>query len=143
MYRFDRIAAGVGLCILLCGCGGGNGLETAPATGQVLYNGKPLPYGTVSFRPKAGSPATGVIQTDGSFTLTTYRNGDGAILGMHEVLINATEHDAGIAAPVQPDTEMLAPKSLIPEKYMSFSTSGITAEVKQGEKNHFQIEMRD
>ncbi|MFI4874296.1 MAG: hypothetical protein ACIALR_03130 [Blastopirellula sp. JB062] len=131
------------LCFLLSGCGGQQDFETAPAGGEVRYDGQPLPYGTVSFRPKAGSPATGTIRPDGSFTLTTYHDGDGAILGKHEVLVNATELDAGTAPPIQPGTEMPVPKSLIPQKYQSFSTSGIEVEVKKGAKNQFQIELHD
>lgn len=143
MLRFAHWTAGVCLFVLLCGCGGKKGLETAPVTGEVLYNGKPLPYGSVSFRPQAGSPATGEIQSNGSFQLSTYSDGDGAILGTHAVLVNATDLDAGTAAPAQAGMEAPVPKSLIPEKYMSFSTSGITAEVKAGEKNHVKIELRD
>lgn len=143
MLRLDRWIIAASLCLLVSGCGGGNGLETAPATGQVTLNGQPLPYGAVSFRPKAGSPATGEIQADGSFTLTTYRNGDGAIVGAHEVLVSATEAHAGTAKPVDPGMEAPIPKSLIPEKYASFSTSGITAEVKPGEQNHFVIELKE
>ncbi|PQO36449.1 hypothetical protein [Blastopirellula marina] len=143
MLQLDRWIIAASLCLLICGCGGGNGLATAPTTGEVTYQGKPLPYGSVSFRPKAGSPATGDIQADGTFTLTTYSDGDGAIVGMHEVLISATEAHARTAQPVEAGMEAPVPKSLIPQKYTSFSTSGITAEVKPGEKNHVVIELKD
>ena len=128
---------------LVIGCSGGGALDTAEVTGTVTYNGKPLPYGSVSFRPKAGSPATGKIQSDGSFTMTTYNNGDGAIVGTHEVLIIATEVDAGTAPEVQPGTEMKVAQSVIPEKYTSFSTSGLTAEVVAGEENQFTFALKD
>lgn len=128
---------------LVIGCSGGGALDTAPVTGTVTYNGKPLPYGSVSFRPKAGSPATGKIQTDGTFTMTTYHDGDGAIVGAHEVLIIATETDAGTAPEVQPGTEMAVAKSVIPQKYTSFSTSGLTAEVIAGEENQFTFALKD
>ncbi|MCC9605862.1 hypothetical protein LOC68_20795 [Blastopirellula sp. JC732] len=143
MLHFDRWAVAVCFCILLFGCGRGAGLDTAPTTGEVIYNGKPLPYGSVSFRPKAGTPATGDIQPDGSFTMSTYRDGDGAIVGLNEVLVNVTEAHAGTSKPVDPGMEAPVAKSLIPQKYTAFSTSGITFEVKKGEKNHLVIELKD
>ncbi|PQO39409.1 hypothetical protein C5Y96_02740 [Blastopirellula marina] len=130
--------------VMLCsGCFGQKGLETAPVSGVVTYNGKPLPYGRVSFRPEAGSPATGAIQSDGSFSLSTYGNGDGAIVGTHQVSITATEADAGTMAEAAANTEMAVPKSLIPKKYTSFSTSELTAEVVARGDNKFTLELRD
>lgn len=130
--------------LMLCsGCFGQKGLETAPVTGVVTYNGKPLPYGRVSFRPQAGSPATGTIQSDGSFSLSTYGSGDGAIVGMHQVSITATEADAGTMAETAANTEMAVPKSMIPKKYTSFSTSDLTAEVVSDGENQFTLELKD
>lgn len=125
------------------GCSDSNPFDTAPVTGQVTYKGKPLPYGTVSFRPQAGSPASGKIQPDGTFTLGTYEDQDGAIVGSHVVLITATEADAGAAQVVEAGTEMTVPKSVIPQKYTSFSTSGLTAEVVAGQKNEFTFALED
>lgn len=131
-------------CLTLCsGCFGQKGLETAPVTGVVTYNGKPLPYGSVSFRPQAGSPATGEIQSDGTFSLSTYRNGDGAIVGTHQVSVTSTEAHAGDMAETAANTEMKVPKSLIPKKYTSFSTSELTAEVVADGENEFTLELKD
>ncbi|WP_196782267.1 hypothetical protein [Bremerella volcania] len=130
--------------LMLCsGCFGEKGLETAPVTGVVTYNGKPLPYGRVSFRPQAGSPATGEIQSDGSFSLSTYGNGDGAIVGKHQIAVTATEADAGTMAETAANTEMAVPKSMIPKKYTSFSTSELTAEVVSNGDNQFTLELKD
>lgn len=133
----------IGFCIVLAGCGGGNGLTTAPVKGKVLVNGQPLSHGTISFRPEAGSPATGEIRPDGTFTLTTFKPGDGAIVGTHEVLVVATERDAGTIPPPQPGEEVVMGKSIIPQKYTSFSTSGLTADVVAGEDNSFTFELRN
>ncbi|GAA4427903.1 lipoprotein [Bremerella cremea] len=129
--------------LMLLGCGRSGSLETAPVTGVVNYNGQPLKFGTVSFRPAAGSPATGTIQSDGTFTLSTYGNGDGAIIGMNEVLVTATDRDAGTAGEVAENTEMTAPKMLIPQKYTSFSTSELTADVVAGKTNTFTFDLKD
>lgn len=142
--RFFSLLLLASASLMLCtGCFGQKGLETAPVTGVVTYNGKPLPYGRVSFRPQAGSPATGDIQSDGSFSLSTYGNGDGAIVGTHQVSITATEADAGNMAETAANTEMVVPKSLIPKKYTSFSTSEIIAEVVASGENKFTLELKD
>lgn len=129
------------VCTLLCGCGGGNQLDTVVVRGTVMYQGKPLPYGTISFQPQAGPPAMGKIQPDGSFTLSTYGDGDGAIVGPHKVLVSATAIDAGTAPEADASTEMRAAQSVIPTKYSSFSTSGLTADVEAGKENQFTFEL--
>ena len=80
----------------MAGCG--SGLEefpVAPATGVVLCGGDPISSGRVQFSPKqpdpdaieAGKPARGVIGPDGTFTLSTYERGDGAVVGVHSVAV--------------------------------------------------------
>jgi hypothetical protein len=55
-------------------------------SGKVIYNGKPVSPGSVMFTPIGGSSgdssriATGQLGEDGSFTLTTFDAGDGAVL---------------------------------------------------------------
>lgn len=131
------------IVFLGAGCSGPSQLETAPVKGTVTYKGKPLKFGNVSFRPEAGSPSTGRIQEDGTFTLSTYGDGDGAIVGTNQVSITATERDAGQEKEVDPNTELTVSKSLIPSKYTSFSTSELTAEVKAGDVNEFNFELKD
>jgi hypothetical protein len=79
------------LTILLSGCGGGE-FETAPVTGLVTCEGTTVAGGTITFNPiaedakgKPGKSAMGRVGADGRFVLTTYKEGDGAIVGMHEV----------------------------------------------------------
>ncbi len=70
----------------------------APVSGKVTLDGRPLTQGKVMFAPvrtasniEVGKPAIGVIQRDGSFVLTTYRNGDGAVVGEHWVTVFGPE----------------------------------------------------
>jgi hypothetical protein len=64
--------------------------------GTVTIDGRPLSQAKIMFAPVAGGehanpgkPAFGLLQNDGSFTLTTYENNDGAVVGVHWVtLIN-------------------------------------------------------
>lgn len=69
-------------CIALCfGCDQtGQGL--APASGTVTADGKPVTGGTITFIPSGeGKPGSGEVKSDGSFTLTTYKDGDGVVVG--------------------------------------------------------------
>jgi hypothetical protein len=68
--------------------------ELAPVEGRVTIDGVPMPIGKVMFAPTAqegnsnpGKPAFGAIQPDGSFKLSTYDDGDGAVVGVHWVTI--------------------------------------------------------
>ena len=56
---------------VVAGCN--HGPKMAPVTGKVLYNGKPLTFGVITFQPPSGQPAQGDIQSDGAFTLSTYK----------------------------------------------------------------------
>jgi len=113
------------LCVFAAGCG--SKLSLAPVEGKVLYHGKPLEFGRVVFQPQVGPPATGTIQPDGTFRLTTDQS-DGAVIGKHQVEI--TCFDSQRPGAPAPTGEAGAGQSLIPLKYASFHSSGLTAEVK-------------
>src|SRR5690606_26352927 len=81
-----------GLCLLvvcLAGCGKKQPFETAKVTGSVTLDGKPVTEGSVLFTPAQGWPASGKLDTEGHFTLSTYEDQDGAIVGKHEIAIIA------------------------------------------------------
>jgi hypothetical protein len=118
---------------LVVGCGGGNshGLTLAPVTGLVTYRGQPLADAQVVFLPDTPGqlPAMGMTDAQGKYELLTIVPGDGASLGKHRVTVTARQQSAAPAEPVAPGTGPTgAPR--IPEKYFSFDTSGLTAEVK-------------
>lgn len=111
-------------------CAGCNrGPELAPVSGKVTYKGEPLKHGNILFQPFTGPPAKGEIGSDGSFTLSTIKNNDGAVIGKHRVQVICT---APQAKPANPDEEIPSAKSLIPEKYSNYVTSEIAVEVVKG-----------
>ncbi|MDY0168420.1 MAG: hypothetical protein RBS80_17860 [Thermoguttaceae bacterium] len=125
--------------LAIAGCGGDQ-LSTAPVQGKVLYQGKPLQFGAVTFQPAAGPPASGAIQSDGTFRLSTYGRNDGAILGTHKVAVSCFDSQRPDAPPPDPNAEPGLGKPLIPQKYLSADTSGLTAEVKsRNEPFEFQL----
>jgi hypothetical protein len=86
----------------LAGCGGTGGAATAKVTGKVTHNGEPVKGGTLTFgpiNPTEEGVASGVanVQQDGTFTVSTYGEGDGAVLGKHRVSYMAPPPDAAAA----------------------------------------------
>jgi hypothetical protein len=56
--------------------------------GTVTRNGQPMSGGKVLFAPLSdGARAAGIIQTDGSFQLSTQRENDGAMVGKYRVTV--------------------------------------------------------
>ena len=136
----------VGLLATL-GCGSGHS-DMAPVTGTVTIDGNPVETGDIRFIPSNGRSAMGEI-VDGKYTLRTYRENDGALLGSHRVSITAmkTKRRKGLL----PEPPADAPPEehqawrdqmesvgfddfewLVPERYSYHDRSGLTAEVKPG-----------
>ncbi len=143
-YRARHFASILALLAVawLEGCARGTPgqLPTAPVTGQVTYQGQPLTQGEVMFIPVETGPgvraAYGKLDAQGQYRLTTYREGDGAILGQHRVAIVAREEvSPDMGKQISPEGILLPgrqPKSLIPERYADPATSGLSAQVKEG-----------
>lgn len=92
--------APLALALALFGCGSDHVLDTAPVTGTVKCQGQPVPPGTITFSPVGedgktviGKAASGQVAADGTFTLTTYESGDGAVIGKH--IVSYTPASAG------------------------------------------------
>jgi len=86
----------------------------------VLIDGQPLTKGFITIVPNDGRPATGQIQPDGSFRLTTFDDNDGCLLGTHPVTVVANEQ-------ITP-TRM---KWLAPKKYVDTGSSGLTVTIEK------------
>jgi hypothetical protein len=104
----------------LVGCGA-TGPPMAPVRGVVTFDGKPLQSGNVVFIPEIGGKfASGEISSDGAYCLTTFEEGDGALVGNHRIMVSAVHFPGGNESPAVP---------LIPFRYGSDQTSGLTAMV--------------
>lgn len=100
--------------------------RVVPVKGKVLYNGQPLPFGSVMFQPDKGQPAVGDLTSDGTFTLSSYGPNDGAVPGKHSVSVSCYEGQR----PGKAGGGDSLGKLMIPLKYTRFGSSGLTAEVK-------------
>jgi hypothetical protein len=131
----SRLAWLTGLIIsipaVVAGCGRGDAPETAPARGTVTMHGKPLANVGVTLFPPKGPIASGNTNERGEFTLSTSSPGDGAPIGLNKVTIGAAEE-----GPPKPGA------ARIPDRYGRPDSSGLTAEIKRGEKNVFTFELQ-
>jgi hypothetical protein len=101
-----------------CGSGGGASLSNlVQVKGKVTYKGKPLSGGVIRFQPDGGfgRPASGKLQPDGMYALTTLKDGDGVVAGSHVVTVG------GFDKPLASDRTL--------KKYGTARSSGMTAEV--------------
>lgn len=84
------------LILASCGCGG----KDAPVKveGTVTLDGKPLEGAVVAFVPVSEGlrQAVGTTGSDGSFRLTTFNFGDGALPGEYKITITKQQESAGL-----------------------------------------------
>jgi hypothetical protein len=117
-YHYFRFLVLSAVLLIPCwGCSESNGQMSPllPVKGKVTYKGQPVAKGTVRFEPDGyGRPATGRLQSDGSFVLGTNTEGDGVVAGAHRVAISGF------------DKPLASNRSL--KKY-GLKNSGLTAEV--------------
>jgi hypothetical protein len=129
------------VAVVLAGCGGP---RLGRVTGRVTVGGKPVTSGTIMFHPDAGPTAVGAIGADGTYTLTTFKRGDGALVGSHRVTIEATTVGAGSMVEPKSIDEELAMRQkgkvlvagkvewVVPEKYSRLETTDLKATVESG-----------
>jgi len=148
--------AAIPVVVAVVGCGDSGGLPRRyPVSGTVTYNGKPLERGNINFAPDdAKGRAAGGTISNGRYSLTTQDPDDGALPGKYRVSVVAKETDTskvdlklkpgGGTLSEQEKNAMAAAypqkfaakaaavaKNLIPAKYSSPETSGLTYEVKE------------
>src|SRR5262245_24571596 len=124
MIRSIWMSAALGAACLFVLAGCDSRPARVPVAGKVLIDGQPLTKGFITVVPADGRPATGQIQSDGTFRLTTFDENDGCIRGTHPVAILANEQ-------ITP-TRM---KWLAPKKYADAATSecAVTIDKAQGD----------
>ena len=133
--------------LAIAGCGS-SGPKTIPIRGEVLYNGKPLAEGTIVYLPRESTArqATGGIQSDGSFRLTTFKNADGVVPGEYNIVIFAYAPHPG-EPQTREEMEAVAQTGgirrgfIIPEKYTNAASSGLTDTVNEDHSGFKRIEL--
>ena len=140
---FRWVVAGSMMVALLAttGCGSGNP-PTYAVKGKVSFpDGSPVTIGTVEFEPanediplKDRINARALINKDGTYELTTLEMYDGALPGIHKVIVQEPPPD------VDWEEGEKIPPPKIHKKYRAYTTSGLSFEVKE-EENKINIEV--
>jgi hypothetical protein len=134
----------------LAGCGS-DGTTAIPIRGEVFYKGAPLrdvPQGLVHYLPKTGEgrQASGRLQPDGTFVLTTFKNADGVVPGEYDIVVTAyTTAPELTRAQVEArgGQGIAGPRLLIPEKFIEPTTSGLSDTVDSNHSGFKRIELTE
>ena len=135
--------------VVFGGCGP-SGPEVIPIRGEVFYKGAPLtdvPQGLVRYLPKtstgAARQASGRIQPDGSFIMTTFKDSDGVVPGEYNISVSAYSSSGGLVSREQTESGTIVPgpKLIIPQKYTSPTISGLSDTVNSDHSGFKKIEL--
>ena len=144
-------------CLLLSGCQPdtrpADARPTKPVSVTVTYKGAPVEGAGVTFVSEMNPIAAyGRTDASGKAALKTYVEGDGAVVGKHKVIVSKMEAvggggeasiDSADYAPPGDAGAPPPPKHLIPAKYASPATSGLTADVTESGPNEVKLELVD
>jgi hypothetical protein len=133
-----------GMALLAVGCGGGR-KPVYPVEGQVFVDGKAAARAVVTFHPVGDTGTTAVLPVGhadetGKFTLTSYRENDGAPEGEYDVTV--TWH---LATRTPGRSEDYVPKNYLPARYASPETAKLRVTVSRDGPNTlepFQLHTR-
>jgi hypothetical protein len=160
---FSRLVLCVSIaCAVLAGCGRSQKWPalTEPTTAVVRLDGKPVEGALVILGPVGkGYASQGTTAADGRATLTTFRSGDGTVAGQYRVLVSWEEvrrnpavtipdpavdleaHRAALEAANRAGLTTHLRRQLLPQRYVSFDTSGLDAEIQRGVVNEVVLEL--
>lgn len=134
MLRHSIGLLGLVCLLLLTGCGDGFP-KRYPVSGSVRFaDGSPVKTGTIELGGNGSRwTASGEIQRDGSFSLTTVKKGDGAVPGDYKIVIRQMVlaylpaqggHDHG---------------KLVSEHYRDYKSTDLKVTIKAGENSPLNI----
>jgi hypothetical protein len=93
-----RIVILVSLCFVVAGCSGREKFPVAKTSGTVTCEGKAVPNAIVYFEPvrsgdsaMVGDQGFGLTDANGVYTISTYGEKDGAVVGKHIIRVGKTE----------------------------------------------------
>jgi hypothetical protein len=157
-----RLLAAASL-IALAGCGDGvPGPALAPVSGILTLDAKPIEGATVVFTPKGdGTMSMATTDPAGKFVMKTGSGRNGAVVGDHSISVTltmttggskaTTETSDGLAPPLANELQTgsaakaaVPPRTvfLVPEKYGSPSSSGLSVTVPSGGLSDYKLELK-
>jgi len=132
----------IGLPVLVVGlgCFGSSAPKTVPVSGKVTYQGEPVTAGRIVFvpiKPADGypnRPASADLKPDGSYELSTFESGDGAVPGQYAVSV---ETMTGGPSPEDPFAQEVW---AIPKKFADPAQSGQTASISADARGPLELD---
>jgi hypothetical protein len=126
---------GVLMLPLIVGCGSGTGT----ISGKVLYGGKPLSTGTVTFYPEKGGGFMAGIGSDGSYEAVDVPIGNARIVVQLPAQLTLPKRSgsrqlAGFEKEIKEVQDRSS--TLIPWEYMDPDKSGLSLVVERGRQSH-------
>ena len=162
------------LASILLGCGGSDRPSIAPASGIVTLNGAPVDGASLTFVPTAGGrPGSAITDAQGRYTIKTYEDAPGAIVGEHKVTVtkisgpgaDVMQGDAPAEPPVTEEigsgeddgsdglseievfdsTQTKEPEIIydVPQKYMNADESGLLITVPPEGSSELHLQLVD
>ncbi|MDR3111299.1 MAG: carboxypeptidase-like regulatory domain-containing protein [Planctomycetaceae bacterium] len=157
LYQIDTLITCLIAIVLLNGCGGKDprSRDLVPASGSVVYNGKPVEGATVVFfnedePSKPGGSA--VTASDGKFKISLYGDGDGTYPGNYVVTVSKIEVTSKLTDEQLLDYELQYKEipadntktvSLLPEKYATKAATSIRLTIPSKGDKDIKIELTD
>lgn len=128
------------LFLMLAGCGSRHP-PTVPVSGLVAFaDGTPIRGGRVEFESEQGGiNARGTLDAEGEFHLSTFRDGDGAVVGRHRVIVQQTVSPyAGTVGKAKHGPHG-PPPTKVPTRYGDYRTSPLTVNVTTDPKQRIVL----
>jgi len=146
LFSFTAMVV-LSVLITLTGCDDG----LTRMGGKVMVDGNAVDHGVISFYPVAGGrPAEAFIKDDGSFTLSSYSQGDGLPHGEYIVCITCTNEGANAKTASEDDAEIetFVPgrvKYLVPRVYGDPKTTPLrkTIDDQTGSEIDFDLSSKE
>ncbi len=142
------------------GCGGGPAKPDdmpalTPCTITVTHNGEPVEGASVLLSPKSGKySAAGITDGSGTAVMKTNATFEGVVAGDFLATVTKLEETGYVAPPEPSDPQKYEeweaelkkqpkPKHLLPEKYTSFDSAGLTITVSEGSPAEETFDLAD
>jgi hypothetical protein len=132
------------LVAAFAGCGSSQGSDRVPvfpATGRLVYDGRPLAGAFVVLHSKGAEQSHRAprphaqVSADGSFSLTSYDTDDGAPAGDYTVTVE-------LRPLVRRGGDITAGPNTLPSKYCRAETSPVTVQIAEGRNELPEIQIR-
>jgi len=131
--------------VTVAGCGSsqnGDRLPVFPASGKLVYDGRPLEGAFVVLHPKGAASGRAAprphaqASADGSFTLTSYESNDGAPAGDYTLTVE-------LRSLVKHGGDVTAGPNTLPPKYSRADTSPVAVQIAEGTNTLSDIQIRE